>query len=89
MSFLTLTDMCKIYAVHVVVKDVNLAVERGELVTFLGRRRCGKTTTLRMIAGFETPTEGSIRIAGRDVTHLRAGRRAIGMVFQATRSFPI
>jgi putative spermidine/putrescine transport system ATP-binding protein len=88
MSFLTLTDICKAYAMHVVVKEVNLAVERGELVTFLGPSGCGKTTTLRMIAGFETPTGGSIRIAGRDVTHLRASRRAIGMVFQAYALFP-
>src|SRR5208283_2638464 len=63
-------------------------VERGELVTFLGPSGCGKTTTLRMIAGFEAPTEGTIRIDGRDVTHLSARRRAIGMVFQAYALFP-
>ena len=57
-------------------------------MTFLGPSGCGKTTTLRMIAGFETPTAGSIRIDGRDVTHLRANRRAIGMVFQAYALFP-
>src|SRR5271156_3581671 len=88
MSFLTLTNICKTYAVHVVVKDFSLAVERGELVTFLGPSGCGKTTTLRMIAGFETPTEGTIRIDSRDVTHLSARRRAIGMVFQAYALFP-
>ena len=70
------------------VKDFNLTVERGELVTFLGPSGCGKTTTLRMIAGFETPTEGTIRIDSRDVTHLSARRRAIGMVFQAYALFP-
>ena len=86
--FLALTGIRKTFGAEVAVKDFNLKVERGELVTFLGPSGCGKTTTLRMIAGFETPTEGSIRIDGRDVTHLSARRRAIGMVFQAYALFP-
>jgi putative spermidine/putrescine transport system ATP-binding protein len=86
--FLALTGIRKTFGAEAVVKDFNLTVERGELVTFLGPSGCGKTTTLRMIAGFETPTEGSIRIGGRDVTHLSARRRAIGMVFQAYALFP-
>ena len=86
--FLALTGIRKTFGTEAVVKDFNLKVERGELVTFLGPSGCGKTTTLRMIAGFETPTEGSIRIDGRDVTHLSARRRAIGMVFQAYALFP-
>jgi putative spermidine/putrescine transport system ATP-binding protein len=86
--FLALTGIRKTFGAEAVVKDFNLKVERGELVTFLGPSGCGKTTTLRMIAGFETPTEGSIRIDGREVTHLSARRRAIGMVFQAYALFP-
>jgi putative spermidine/putrescine transport system ATP-binding protein len=86
--FLALTGIRKTFGAEAVVKDFNLEVERGELVTFLGPSGCGKTTTLRMIAGFETPTEGSIRIDGREVTHLSARRRAIGMVFQAYALFP-
>ncbi len=88
MSFLNLTGIQKAYGPNKVVKDFDLSVERGEFVTFLGPSGCGKTTTLRMIAGFETPTEGSIRINGKDVTNLRANRRAIGMVFQAYALFP-
>jgi putative spermidine/putrescine transport system ATP-binding protein len=88
MSFLTLTGIQKSYGASKVVKDFDLSVDRGELVTFLGPSGCGKTTTLRMIAGFETPTEGSIRINGKDVTSLRANKRAIGMVFQAYALFP-
>ena len=87
-SFLALTRVRKTFGSHAVVKDFTLSVERGELVTLLGPSGCGKTTILRMIAGFETPTEGSIRIGGRDVTHLRANRRAIGMVFHAYALFP-
>ncbi len=86
--FLALTGIRKTFGAEAVVKDFNLKVERGELVTLLGPSGCGKTTTLRMIAGFETPTEGSIRIDGRDVTHLSARRRSIGMVFQAYALFP-
>jgi putative spermidine/putrescine transport system ATP-binding protein len=88
MAFLALGGVQKSFGGAAVVKDFDLAVERGELVTFLGPSGCGKTTTLRMIAGFEAPTAGSISIDGRDVTHLRANRRAIGMVFQAYALFP-
>ena len=88
MSFLNLTGIQKAYGPNKVVKDFDLSVERGEFVTFLGPSGCGKTTTLRMIAGFETPTEGAIRINDKDVTHLRANSRAIGMVFQAYALFP-
>jgi putative spermidine/putrescine transport system ATP-binding protein len=86
--FLALIGIRKTYGAEAAVKDFSLTVERGELVTFLGPSGCGKTTTLRMIAGFETPTEGTIRIDSRDVTHLSARRRAIGMVFQTYALFP-
>ncbi|RBP18390.1 putative spermidine/putrescine transport system ATP-binding protein [Roseiarcus fermentans] len=88
MSFLELADIRKTFGAAAVVKDFSLPVERGEFVTFLGPSGCGKTTVLRMIAGFETPSAGAIRIAGADVTHLRANRRAVGMVFQAYALFP-
>ena len=82
MSFLALERVRKSFGGPAVVEDFSLAVERGELIAFLGPSGCGKTTVLRMIAGFETPSAGLIRIGGRDVTHLSANRRAIGMVFQ-------
>ncbi len=88
MTFLALDRVRKSFGGPAVVKDVSLAVERGELVAFLGPSGCGKTTVLRMIAGFETPSAGAIRISGRDVTGLSASRRAIGMVFQAYALFP-
>jgi putative spermidine/putrescine transport system ATP-binding protein len=88
MSFLALAGVQKTFGGAVAVRGVSLAVERGELVTFLGPSGCGKTTILRMIAGFEAPSAGAIEIAGRDVTHLPASRRAIGMVFQSYALFP-
>ena len=88
MSFLVLNGVNKTYGQHAVVKDFSISVERGEFVTFLGPSGCGKTTTLRLIAGFEAPSEGAIVINGRDVTRLRANKRAIGMVFQSYALFP-
>jgi len=88
MSFLTLESLTKTFGNQTTIHGIDLAVERGEFVSFLGPSGCGKTTTLRMIAGFETPTSGTIRIDGKDVTHLRPNQRNIGMVFQAYALFP-
>ena len=71
-----------------VVRGLDLAVHRGELVTLLGPSGSGKTTCLMMLAGFETPTSGAIRIDGRDVAHLPARKRDIGFVFQNYALFP-
>ena len=70
------------------VDDVSFEAARGELVTLLGPSGCGKTTTLRMIAGFEEPGSGTIRIGGRDVTHLAPHQRNTPMVFQSYALFP-
>jgi putative spermidine/putrescine transport system ATP-binding protein len=88
MTFLRLSNLQKSFGANAVVKQFDLSIERGEFVTFLGPSGCGKTTTLRMVAGFETPSSGEIRIDGRDVTHLPANRRNIGMVFQSYALFP-
>ncbi len=56
MSFLTLTRLQKSFGQTRVVHDFNMAIEKGEFISFLGPSGCGKTTVLRMIAGFETPT---------------------------------
>jgi putative spermidine/putrescine transport system ATP-binding protein len=88
MAFLEIDQARKVYGAHAVVQGFDLSVQRGEFVSFLGPSGCGKTTTLRMIAGFEVPTVGSIRIDGRDVTHLRPNQRNVGMMFQAYALFP-
>ena len=88
MSFLSASGIQKHFGAHVAVKRFDLEVEKGEFVTFLGPSGCGKTTMLRMIAGFETPTRGTIKIAGKDVTDLPPNTRNIGMVFQSYALFP-
>ncbi|WP_019938391.1 ABC transporter ATP-binding protein [Bordetella sp. FB-8] len=88
MAFLELAHLEKTFGGTHVVKDFNLAIEKGEFVSFLGPSGCGKTTVLRMVAGFEAPSSGVIRIDGQDVTPMRPNQRRIGMVFQAYALFP-
>src|SRR5882724_4338984 len=88
MAFLEIEKLRKAYGPHSVVQSFDLAVERGEFVSFLGPSGCGKTTTLRMVAGFEIPNAGAIRINGQDVTRLRPNQRNVGMVFQSYALFP-
>jgi len=71
-----------------VLKDVTLEVRRGELVALLGSSGCGKTTLLRSIAGFVTPTSGAIRVDGRDITGLPPERRGTAMMFQSYALWP-
>ena len=70
------------------VSDFSLEVKRGEFVTFLGPSGCGKTTILRMIAGFESPTEGEILLGGNNITDLPPNKRPINTVFQRYALFP-
>ena len=70
------------------VKGISFEVPRGTLTTILGPSGCGKTTTLRMIAGLETPTSGQIFIAGQDVTTLGPAQRNVSMMFQSYALFP-
>ncbi len=87
--YLTLARVVKSYDSAVnAVDDVSLAIARGEFVTLLGPSGSGKTTTLILIAGFETPTSGSIMLAGHDLVRLKPWQRNIGMVFQNYALFP-
>ena len=70
------------------VREAQLQIAGGELVTLLGPSGCGKTTMLRMIGGFELPTRGKIRIGGEDVTYLPPNSRATATVFQSYGLFP-
>ena len=71
-----------------VVRGIDFDVPKGTLTTILGPSGCGKTTTLRMIAGLETPSGGQIFIDGRDVTQLGPAERNVSMVFQSYALFP-
>src|SRR5216684_2196131 len=73
---------------HLVVKNLDLDIRKGEFVTLLGPSGSGKTTTLLMIAGFEVPTSGAIELAGDDLAATRPFQRNIGMVFQSYALFP-
>ena len=70
------------------VKDVNLTIEDGELVSFLGPSGCGKTTILKMIAGLLEQTEGSIFFDDKDIGKITVDKRNIGMVFQNYALYP-
>ncbi|HHL35183.1 MAG TPA: ABC transporter ATP-binding protein [Desulfobulbaceae bacterium] len=74
--------------VRLVVKDLNLDIEKGEFVTMLGPSGSGKTTCLMMLAGFETATQGEIYYNGKPVNNIPPHKRGIGMVFQNYALFP-
>ena len=71
-----------------IVRDLNLDIRRGEFLTLLGPSGSGKTTCLMMLAGFETPTGGEIRLDGEVINRVPPYRRNIGMVFQNYALFP-
>src|SRR5450432_3414258 len=73
---------------HLVVKNLDLDIERGEFLTLLGPSGSGKTTTLMMLAGFEVPTSGEILLEGKPLSRVPPFRRNIGMVFQNYALFP-
>jgi len=74
--------------VEVAVDGVDMTVEEGEFISIVGPSGCGKTTTLRCIAGLETPTSGSIVINGEDVTNVPAHKRRLAMMFQNIALYP-
>lgn len=87
-AIVDIKDVNKIYGTNHVVKDLNLQVEEGEFLTLLGSSGCGKTTTLRMIAGFEEPTTGSIRVEGESIEDKEPYERNVNTVFQSYALFP-
>ena len=88
MAGLEINNVVKRFGDVTVVQKMNLSVQEGEFVVLLGESGCGKSTTLRMIAGLEEVTEGQISIGGRDVTHLPPMERDIAMVFQSYALYP-
>ncbi len=85
---LDVVGLTKRYGAQTVVDGVSFSLLPGEFVSILGPSGCGKTTTLRIIAGLEEASEGTVRIKGRDVTHLAPEKRNTAMVFQSYALFP-
>lgn len=89
MAELKLTKVAKTYGGTVdVLKDINLDIEKGELIVFVGPSGCGKSTLLRMIAGLETITDGTLEIDGQVVNDVPPAQRGIAMVFQSYALYP-
>jgi iron(III) transport system ATP-binding protein len=88
MPLLSLNKISKRFGATAAVTDVSVAVERGEFFGLLGPSGCGKTTTLRIIAGLESPDRGSLEFAGREITTQLPEQRGFGMVFQNYALFP-
>lgn len=88
MGNIVLEAVTKRFGDLVAVDDVDLQVRDGELLALVGPSGCGKTTLLRVIAGLEAPTAGTVAIDGREVTDWPAGKRDVGFVFQDYALFP-
>ncbi|MGV1871552.1 ABC transporter ATP-binding protein [Agrobacterium rosae] len=86
--FLEIKGIKKQYGPVVAVQNVDLQVERGEFLTFLGPSGSGKSTTLYIVAGFEDPTAGDILLDGKSILSTPSHKRNIGMVFQRYTLFP-
>jgi len=88
MQGLEISHLTKSFGANTVVSDVSLDIEQGKFVCFLGPSGCGKTTLMRIVAGLERPTSGTVRLDGRDITGVPTNERNFGMVFQALALFP-
>lgn len=78
----------KFFGEKTALDNINLSIKMGEFVTILGPSGCGKTTLLRLIAGFQTASEGVIRIAGEEITQTPPHKRPVNTVFQKYALFP-
>lgn len=83
-----LNNVVKSFGDNVVVKNIDMDIEKGEFLTLLGPSGCGKTTTLRMIAGFEETTDGEVIIDGKEVSSVPPHKRDVNTVFQSYALFP-
>lgn len=88
MSTVRLEGVTKLYPEGGGIRDFSCEIQDGEFFAFLGPSGCGKTTTLRVLAGLETPDSGSVYFDGREVTHLPPEKRNAAMVFQSYALFP-
>lgn len=85
---LSLTNITKSFGNTEVLRGVSLDIYKGEFITFLGSSGCGKTTTLRIIAGLESPDTGRVVLCGQDVTDAEPNHRDVNTIFQNYALFP-
>ena len=88
MGYIRFENIVKNFGSTQVLKNINLDIEKGQLVTLLGPSGCGKSTLLRCLAGLETVTSGKIWLDGKEITNVEPRKRDIGMVFQQYSLFP-
>ncbi|MFG3710028.1 ABC transporter ATP-binding protein [Micromonospora sp. NPDC047730] len=85
---LRLASLTKRFGIFTAVDDLSLTIPQGSFFALLGASGCGKTTTLRMIAGLEEPTSGQVLLGDRDIARLRPYKRPVNTVFQSYALFP-
>src|SRR5690349_9043984 len=83
-----LTDLTRVYGTVKALDGLTLHIEPGEFVALLGPSGCGKTTAMRILAGLDEATSGTVSVDGRDISAVPANKRDMGMVFQAYSLFP-
>lgn len=88
MSEIIIQNLRKNFGTTEALRDLSISIEKGDLVSLLGPSGCGKTTLLRLIAGFETPSDGHIYLRDRKITEITPQKRNIGIVFQDYAIFP-
>ena len=85
---ITFQNVTKRFGDFVAIDDLTLDIFEREFFALLGPSGCGKTTMMRMLAGFENPTEGAISLAGKDIAGVPPNKRAVNMMFQSYALFP-
>ncbi|HCG55758.1 MULTISPECIES: ABC transporter ATP-binding protein [Brevibacterium] len=88
LEHLEIQGVKKVFGDNTAIERLDLSVRKGEFLSLLGPSGCGKTTLLRMIAGFEVPTDGAILLSGKDIVSLPPHRRPVNTVFQSYLLFP-
>lgn len=86
--YLSIQHISKTFGGYTALKQVSVDIRKNEFISLLGPSGCGKTTLLRIIAGLEKPSDGTILVNGKDITHLPPSKRNFGMVFQSYALFP-
>jgi putative spermidine/putrescine transport system ATP-binding protein len=88
MTAIEFNQITKKFGPNFALREFDLTIKEGDLVSLVGPSGCGKTTALRVAAGFAAPEEGRVHLNGIDITQLPAHKRNMGMVFQSYSLFP-